>query len=160
MLADVDVEDMDKPSLSQLERISVSGKTFYKEGEELELTVTAHYSTGYTRDVTANATYSGFDFGKSGKQTVTVNYVEDDALYTAQLDVELQLPIPMVTQPITEPPTAATEPEPVAVEEATVPFTGVMVAVVCLLAALFLLVILQKRRKIKPRRPRPEIHLD
>lgn len=160
MLADVDVEDMDKPSLSQLERISVSGKTFYREGEELELTVTAHYSTGYTRDVTANATYSGFDFGKSGSQTVTVNYVDNGTLYTAQLDIELQLPIPMVTQPVTEPPTEATEPEPVVEEETTVPFTGAIIAAVCLVVALFLLIILQKRRKSKRRRPRPEIHLE
>jgi hypothetical protein len=160
MLADVDVEDMDKPSLSHLERISVSGKTFYREGEELELTVTAHYSTGYTRDVTANATYSGFDFGKSGSQTVTVNYVDDGALYTAQLDVELQLPIPMVTQPITEPPMEATEPASVAGEETTVPFPGILVGVVCLVVSLLLLIILQKRRKMKRRRPRPEIHLE
>ena len=160
MLADVDVEDMGKPSLAHMERISVSGKTFYREGEELELTVIAHYSTGYTRDVTANATYSGFDFGKSGSQTVTVNYVDDGALYTAQLDIELQLPIPMVTQPVTEPPTEATEPASVAEEETTVPFTGAIIAAVCLVVALFLLIILQKRRKMKRRRPRPEIHLE
>ena len=162
MLAEVDVEDMGKPYLSQLERISVSGKTFYKEGEELELTVTAHYSSGYTLDVTANATYSGFDFGKSGSQTVTVNYVNDERLYTAQLEIQLQLPIPMVTQPEpeTEAPTEATEPAPVVEDEPETTSPNLILAVILLVVALLILILLQKRRKNKRRRPRPEIHLD
>lgn len=164
ILADVDVEDMSKPKLSQLERISVSGKTFYKEGEELDLHVSAHYSSGYTQDVTANAVYSGFDFGKSGTQTVTVSYVDDGKAYVAQIDIELQLPIPIVTEPETEAPTVPTAPIP-EIEETTQensqePSYILPVILVCLSGILLILVSVQKRRKNKRRRPRPTIHLD
>lgn len=39
-------------------------------------TVTAHYASGSTNDVTASATFSGYNMASAGDQTVTVSYTE------------------------------------------------------------------------------------
>ena len=60
-----------------LSSISVSGQTTsFTKGDTFVFggTVTAHYSDSSTADVTASATFSGYDMSTTGSQTVTVSY--------------------------------------------------------------------------------------
>ena len=59
-----------------VEYISVSGqKTNYIEGETFSVpTVTAHMSNGTTQNVTSQTTFTGFDKGTLGSQTITATY--------------------------------------------------------------------------------------
>ena len=60
-----------------LSSISVSGQTTtFNQGDTFAFggTVTAHYEDSTTADVTASATFSGYDLSTSGSQTVTVSY--------------------------------------------------------------------------------------
>ena len=57
-----------------LSSITVSGTKEYSVGDELALTVTANYSDGSTKDVTADATISNVDMTTAGTKTVTVTY--------------------------------------------------------------------------------------
>lgn len=61
---------------SKLDSIEISGKQTYALGEELDIKVTAHYDTGYARDVTDKATIVGFDSQREGKQEIAVVYTE------------------------------------------------------------------------------------
>ena len=61
---------------SKLDSIEISGKQTYVLGEELDIKVTAHYDTGYARDVTDKATIVGFDSQREGKQEIAVVYTE------------------------------------------------------------------------------------
>lgn len=67
-----------------LSYISVSGQTtsFTKNGTfSFGGTVTAHYSDDSTEDVTASATFSGYDLSTTGNQTVTVTYSGETTTY-------------------------------------------------------------------------------
>lgn len=57
-----------------LSSIAISGKTEYRIGEELDLTVTATYSEGEPVDVTAEAELSGYNKELGGKQIVTAKF--------------------------------------------------------------------------------------
>ena len=87
LTATKDVEQMSQPWLTYLDHIQVTGATEYALGAELNLQVTAVYSNGYSRDVTALCHYTGFDFGQSGFQSITVSYEEGSARQTAVFDV-------------------------------------------------------------------------
>jgi len=73
--SEVYVEPDDAPAAT-LESIAVSGqKTEYTVGDEfVKPTVTATYSDGSTKDVTEDATFTGYDMLVAGTQTVTVVY--------------------------------------------------------------------------------------
>lgn len=106
-----------KPALSQLAQISVAGSTEYMVGDELALTVTAGYDTGFTRDVTADAVISGYDPTTDGTQEVTVTYTENGITLSETLQVGLTAP-PVET---TVPPTTAAPTIPTVTE--TIPET-------------------------------------
>lgn len=73
---------------SKLQSLEVEGKTTYKKGEELELSVTAKYDIDdYTRDITEIATIEGYDANVVGEQTITVTYTENDVTKTAEFKV-------------------------------------------------------------------------
>ena len=55
------------------------GDTFSHEG----MTVTATYDDNTTEDVTADATFDGFDMNTAGEQTVTVSYTKGEVTKTA-----------------------------------------------------------------------------
>ena len=55
------------------------GAAFSHEG----MTVTATYSDASTKDVTASATFTGYDMATLGQQTVTVSYKEGEVTKTA-----------------------------------------------------------------------------
>ncbi len=68
-----------------LDSIAVSGMTTsFFVGDEFSFdgTVTATYSDASTTDVTSEASFSGFDMGSAGQQTVTVTYEGVTTTYT------------------------------------------------------------------------------
>ncbi len=66
-----------------LNNISVSNpKTNYTIGDEfVKPTVTANYSDGSSRDVSSQATFSGFDSSTEGTKTITVSYQGKQTTY-------------------------------------------------------------------------------
>ena len=76
----------------KLESIKVTPpqKLEYTVGEDLDLTgmtVTAVYSNGDEKDVTADAVLSGFDKDEEGTQTIQVSYTENDVTVTATFKI-------------------------------------------------------------------------
>ena len=59
------------------------GGTFSYEG----MVVTAHYNNSTTKDVTADAEFSGYDLTTTGEQTVTVSYTEGDVTQTTNYSI-------------------------------------------------------------------------
>lgn len=59
------------------------GDTFSHEG----MTVTATYDNNTSEDVTADATFEGYDMSTAGTQTVTVSYTKADVTKTATYDI-------------------------------------------------------------------------
>jgi len=163
LLTGLEVLRMSKPALTKLESLAVSGTTAYDFGSELDLTVTARYSNGLAVDVTQQAIISGYDFGQSGIQTVTVTYEEHDPVVTATIDVEIRPPLTVSTLPPEEPTAVSAETEPVFVtvpEEYLSPLVIPMVLLGILGFALAVLLLIKKRQAKKRRRPRPTIKLD
>lgn len=75
-IKDVSVKKYDPKALSS---ISVSGQTtIFTKDDAFAFggTVTATYNDETTADVTASATFTGYDMSNSGEQTVTVSYTE------------------------------------------------------------------------------------
>lgn len=64
------------------------GDAFSTEG----MTVTATYDNGKTADVTASATFSGYDMTNAGEQTVTVSYTEGEVTKTATYTITIKAP--------------------------------------------------------------------
>ena len=64
------------------------GDAFSHEG----MTVTATYESGKTADVTASATFSGYDMATAGTQTVTVSYAEGEVTKIATYDITINAP--------------------------------------------------------------------
>ena len=101
-LSKIPISGMQKPSLSKLDRISVSGVTQCMTGTELDLQVIAHYSTGLYRDVTNQAKYAGIDLAAAGLQDVTITYEEDGISVSSTVQIEMLAP---ETEPPTQPAT-------------------------------------------------------
>ena len=163
ILTNLDVEELDKPSLSRLERIDVGGTTIYNPGEELDLIVSAVYSSGYSREVTGDITYSGFDFEKAGTQTVTVTYQEGDIRKTAAIDVEI---LPPPTEAPTNPlPAEAAPAETAPLSEAPEKSPAgmalpLLIAGICAVLLMVLLFLKSRQAKKRRRRPKPTIDLN
>lgn len=65
--------------------IEISGyKTTFKVGDTFSFggTVTAHYNNGSSSDVTASASFSGYNMSTAGNQTVTVSYGGQSTTYS------------------------------------------------------------------------------
>ncbi len=104
----------DQPELSLLTGITVSGETLLDADIPLSLTVTAHYDSGYSRDVTSESVFSDFDPTISRSQQVRIIYQENGKLLSET--VLVQRPVPE-TEPPTLPPTEPPATEPVASPE-------------------------------------------
>lgn len=146
-LAGYSSEDFDRPKLTKLTEIVVSGDTQYPAGSELNLKVHALYSNGYQKNITGLVNFSGFDFQKTGTQAITVQYTEYENTYTATYDVEF---LPAATEAIsTAVETAPSIPPetPAQTQEPDHSLSILISTAVVLLCLLFLLLILKKRRK-------------
>lgn len=64
------------------------GDAFSHEG----MAVTATYDNASTKDVTASATFSGYDMAAVGNQTVTVSYTENEVTKTAEYSITVNAP--------------------------------------------------------------------
>lgn len=161
MLTGLDVEDMSKPRLSKLDQLTVTGPTEYAYGAEPALTVTAAYTSGYTRDVTADSNFSGFDFAVSGFQTVHVSYEEGGIQKSTSFEVYV---IPPETAPAQPPAEVPTEPAPESPVQTEEPSRSLLPALsfagVCVLLLIILLFLKAKHAKKRRRRPRPTIKLE
>ena len=144
-VAGVDVP-ADPLTLSKLTGITVQQNAPYTDGGKLDLTVTATYDSGYTRDVTTLATVSDFE---AAGDTVTVTYQENGVTCTATLTVQGEQPqvTPTPAPEVTDKPQVTQKPE-------NVPQTGddatVTLYVVTLAASLALLggaVVVHRRRQ-------------
>ena len=104
LIAGVSLSGLSKPSLSELTGITVGGRTSYMEGDDLALTVTSSYDSGFSRVVTPSASFSEVDMGEIGTHSVTVTYAENGIEATQTVEIQVA---PKPTEP---PPTeAATE---------------------------------------------------
>ena len=81
--------------------IAVSGTNAYYVGDTLALTVTATYSDGTTKDVTAEASLSGYDMTAAGTYTVKAEYEGMTAEYTITVSAPVMTKIEITTQPTT-----------------------------------------------------------
>lgn len=106
--------DAPYPKLSRVERISAECESPCEAGLEPCFAVTAHYDNGYSRNVTADATYSGIDIHVSGLQTMTISYTEAEKTYTTEVEIEIIIPE-------TEAPPTETVPETEALPTETSP---------------------------------------
>ena len=73
-----------------LTSIAISGyTTSFHVGDTFSFggTVTASYNHGSNKNVTANATFSGYNMSTTGNQTVTVSYTEGDVTKTATYQI-------------------------------------------------------------------------
>ena len=163
MLTDLDVVDLSRPELTYLEKITVTGQTAYAPGDPLNLTVTAHYSNGYTRNVTAAAEFFGFDMTIAGPQTVSICY--DELIERFQIEV-ISYQVESATTEIQPAPTeahSAPAPMPITEEAEThaEPDSILLFIGLGLILLLFILFYLKmKQAKKRRRRPRPVIKLD
>lgn len=91
-ISGIDLGDPDKPALSRLTGLTVSGQTAYTEGDTLAINVTAHYDSDFSRDVTALADFTPVDMWQPGAQTLTVTYREGgrEAAQSVTVSVTLQ----------------------------------------------------------------------
>lgn len=154
-----DVEQDSPEPLTKLEQVTVAGPTEYICGGQLNLTVTAHYSNGLTRNVTEDSTFSGFDMDIPGFHEVSVCYdewVEPFDIYVIPPETQ---PAPTETQPEPVPKTQESVPEAQASAEESSPSVLIVFAGLIVLLCLLLYLKAQQRRK-RRRRPRPTIKLD
>lgn len=58
------------------------------KGEDLDLTIIAHYTNGYSKDVTKEATIDDFDKNKESSQKVMITYSENNKTISIPYNVE------------------------------------------------------------------------
>lgn len=137
----LDLEYAQKPELCQLTGISVRGSTEYQTGDDLNLTVTAEYDNGFTRDVTSLSQITGFDTTAPGRQTLLIQYEENGILQECDFSVEVILP-PTTVPPIQPPVTVPAAQESVEITQAAAPSHQNLLWIFLLIFALALLVAL------------------
>ena len=88
-IAGVSVSAKEKPVLSKPTKLEVDGEYTYNAGTATSLTVEAFYNTGFSRDVTTSAVFSGVDMNQPGEQLLTVTYTENGTTVTAELLIDV-----------------------------------------------------------------------
>ena len=76
-LAGIRYSSSKTPQLSRLTRLEIDGEFTYETGSLISIHATAHYTGGFTRDVTHKAVFSGVDMAQPGEQLLTVTYLEN-----------------------------------------------------------------------------------
>jgi len=126
------------PKLSKLTEIQVKGRQEYTAGETWDISVTAVYDCGFSREVTEKAVLSGVDLSVPGSGKLTVTYEENGITAESSLEVTVLAPPTEVTlPPETKPPqpTQAVLPEPDPEAENTDVFPLIPVLVVTVVIA-------------------------
>ena len=76
--------------LSRLTSISVLGNLRYYVGDDLNLTVIAHYDNGFTRNVTADARITDVEMRLPGTRTIQIHYEENGVVISTAVKIELE----------------------------------------------------------------------
>ena len=71
-----------KQKLSVLTKLEIKQNKEHVKGEEADLTITAYYDNGFSRDVTKEAVLTGFDKNKEEDQTFTITHSENNHTIT------------------------------------------------------------------------------
>ena len=145
-------ENGPRPNLSRLERITARCEGPCEAGHDFPVTVTAHYNNKYTRDVTADAVYSGVNVHTPGVQTVTVSYTWGGITCTTEVEMEVVIseiePVIPETVPETEPvPTETVPATTEAMEVSEKPITKPMIPLVIAMGAVVLLLFGFRKRR-------------
>lgn len=109
-LSGFEFEKAEAPALSKLTDLTVSGNTLLEPGTELQLTVTAHYDSGFSRDVTEACVISDYDPDSEHSQLLTFTYSENGS--QIMTTVEICRPAKETAPPATEPPETVPFTEP------------------------------------------------
>ncbi len=78
------------PELSKLTGITATSPAEYQIGDELNISVTAVYDSGYEKDVTSLCAISGFDSSAEGNQTIKISYTENGITLETSMEVEVK----------------------------------------------------------------------
>lgn len=135
----------DEPPLSQLTDLTLTCEEELDFGQMPTLTVTAHYDTGFSRDVTELCQVSGYDTQADRTQDMEVSYTENGKQITLTQAIrrpinETQAPAPTQTEPA---PTQAPQPLPQALP--SIPLWLIAVLGFLLILLVVLLVLKLKR---------------
>ena len=87
---DVEFVLVSRPTIPQLYSISISGyETEFTQGDTFTFggTVTARYTDNSTSNVTASASFSGYNMDQIGDQAVTVSYIESGITKTTSYNI-------------------------------------------------------------------------
>jgi hypothetical protein len=106
-LCGFEYEYAEPPVLSVLTQLQLHCPHELPLGEDPDLTVTAVYDSGFSRDVTADALISGYDPMDEAEQEVTVSYGENGVSLTSQ--VKIRRPEPETVPPTVPPTVPATD---------------------------------------------------
>ena len=138
--------------LSRLTSISVLGNLRYYVGDDLNLTVVAHYDNGFSRDVTAEALITDVEMRIPGTRTIQIHYDENGVSINTAVKIELQY--------LAEGETHPTEPEVILAEEVSPELKSQKASKIALPLILVVLlgsasvILIKKSRKPKRRRRR------
>lgn len=144
-VAGFEYERADEPPLSQLTDLTLSCEDELDFGQLPTLTVTAHYDTGFSRDVTELCQVSGYDADADRSQDIEVSYTENGKQVSLTHVIhrpvnETQAPAPTQTEPA---PTESHQPLPQTLP--SVPLYLIAVVGVLLVLLLILLILKLKR---------------
>lgn len=167
MMTGVKFAPAEKPTLSQVTGLSLSGINEIIQGQNLGLTATATYNTDFSRDVTQYTVFTGFDPTTPGVQTVQASFEENGTTVTAEMEIELiaapEAPTDSAALSQPEAPEDVTSPESAAVpKDAAYPWL-VGIAVVLFIALLVIVYELRQqylRAQRKKRRRRQKMNLE
>ena len=137
------------PRLTRLESITAQCNGPYEGGHDFPITVTAHYSSKETRDVTADAVYSGVNVHVPGVQTVMVSYTYGGITCTTQVEMKVvgsePEPVPVETIPETEPAPTEMIPETTEAIEMTEPTIKPVMPLIAVVVLILLFLFRKKR---------------
>ena len=161
ILTGISIENLSQPALDQLTEIQISGPAEYRIGQELDLIVTAHYASGFSREVTDEAEFTVSDLAVAGHRTVTASYEEGGIQKNAVFDLEILQPV-LDTNDIQATIPSSENIPPVSAEEVPqiAPVSIIYPAFICIFLLIIILLIRAKQRKKRRRRPKPTIKLD
>lgn len=94
-------------SYSPLDSIAISGTypTEFTQGDEFShagMVITATYENDSNANVTASATWSGYNMAATGNQTVTVSYIEEGVTRTTTYSISVSAPLTPFVVPETD----------------------------------------------------------
>ena len=140
------------PKLSQLTEISVHIDESCDLGEMPNLTVTAYYDSGFSRDVTPKVEILNFDPSIAGETLAEIVYTENGITQSANIAVTiLDLPAEALSEPTVTIPTEPTQPDlSIPTTEVVTPAQtniGILWIIGATLALTFVIIVIPRKKK-------------